>query len=94
MLRIDVTFAPDGDEFRAKLVGRAELETTSGSEAASDYEICALEGWNRLTGAETWISMGTIRQHRRGQTVGKLMERAAAWAVRQAARETITMSKH
>jgi hypothetical protein len=94
MLRVDVTLLPGGDESRAKLLARAELANVSHLKGISDYQICAVEGSNGLTGAETWIASGTIRRHRRRQTVWKLVERAAAWAVRQAARETITMSKH
>jgi hypothetical protein len=86
MIRVIVQLVPGGDERRTRELGRAELRKLSppGTSIFSSYSIGASEGPNPLAGTDPWEFRGTIENHDRRESVWKLVERAAAWAARQA----------
>jgi hypothetical protein len=84
VIRVLVQMVPGCDERRTRELGRAELGNLSAAGPSIFYWIAACEGSNPLAGTGPWECRGTIENHDRRESVWKLVERAAAWAARQA----------
>jgi hypothetical protein len=86
VIRVLVQLVPGGDERRTRELGRAELGNLSaaGPSIFSSYSIAAHECSNPLAGTGPWECRGKIENHDRRESVWTLVERAAAWAARQA----------
>jgi hypothetical protein len=86
MLRIRIELIPDGDESRARELGRAQLSNISSLSAVSDYAIYVCEGVNIIAETGRWERRGVIGRHDRRGSVWALAAKVAIWAAGEAAK--------